>query len=195
MEFFHAPNQSSTILRSFSRALVMTRSTRVKSNLPSWGSMNSQYAGTKTVLRPSLCMRGITSSMSATLVAAELLSSPPSRSIGLPLTTSCVAVPCFCSFTSACRLAVQRASISNIRFRIIVSVVYGVLPVAYFSIGCLENVWKYFRQVSRHSRALSSCTLRSESVCAHSASCPFMYWRVPVCQKLRYVSTMLTPIL
>lgn len=42
--------------------------------------------------------------MSAGLVAAELLNSPARRSIGLSLTTSWVAEPCFCSFTLACML-------------------------------------------------------------------------------------------
>lgn len=49
------------------------------------------------------CLR-VRNHMSAELVAAELLNSPARRSIGLSLTTSWVAEPCFCSFTPACML-------------------------------------------------------------------------------------------
>ena len=49
------------------------------------------------------CLR-VRNHMSAGLVAAELLNSPARRSIGLSLTTSWVAEPCFCSFTPACML-------------------------------------------------------------------------------------------
>ena len=45
--------------------------------------------------------------MSAGLVAAELLNSPAKRSMGLPLTTSWVAVPRFCSLTVATILMQQ----------------------------------------------------------------------------------------
>ena len=39
-----------------------------------------------------------------------------------------------------------------------------------YSIGILQNVWKYFRQVSRHSLAFSNCTLSKESVICYSVS-------------------------
>ena len=104
MEFFQAPNHRKTIFKSCLRAVVMTLSTSAKSYLPSLGSTNSQYAGTKTELTPLffICFNAFL--MSAGLVAAELLNSPARRSIGLSLTTSWVAEPCFCSFTPACML-------------------------------------------------------------------------------------------
>ena len=52
MEFFQAPNHRKTIFKSCLRAVVMTLSTSAKSYLPSLGSTNSQYAGTKTELTP-----------------------------------------------------------------------------------------------------------------------------------------------
>ena len=72
-----------------------------KSNLPSSGSMRSHCAGTSTVLSPRSLHVRITLIMSASHVAAELLSSPHSRSMGFPPTVICVAVPCFCSFACA----------------------------------------------------------------------------------------------
>src|SRR5574344_1528022 len=104
MEFFQAPNHRKTIFKSCLRAVVMTLSTSAKSYLPSLGSTNSQYAGTKTELTPLffICFNAFL--MSAGLVAAELLNSPARRSIGFSLTTSWVAEPCFCSFTPACIL-------------------------------------------------------------------------------------------
>src|SRR5574344_2034861 len=104
MEFFQAPSCRQTIFKSCLRAVVMTLSTSTKSYLPSLGSTNSQYAGTKTELTPLffICFNAFL--MSAGRVAAELLNSPARRSIGLSLTTSWVAEPCFCSFTPACIL-------------------------------------------------------------------------------------------
>ena len=71
-----------------SRAHNTVSSISLKSNFPSSGSIKSHCAGTRRVLSPIAFIRGITSSISSTEVAAELLNSPPSINIGLPLTSN-----------------------------------------------------------------------------------------------------------
>jgi len=68
----------------------MTLSVNVKSNLPSFGSNKSQYAGTNRVLSPVLCSLGKLDSMSSTDDAEELPNSPPSMRKGLLSIRSCV---------------------------------------------------------------------------------------------------------
>ena len=51
MLFFHAPNHRITSFRSCARASRSSASTDTQSNLPSVGSMSSQYTGASTVLR------------------------------------------------------------------------------------------------------------------------------------------------
>src|SRR5271157_1713768 len=73
----------------------MMLSAKVKSNLPSWGSIHAQAIGASTVLSPMLARFGHTAFMCSGLEAAVLVSSPARARNGLPSTMSWVAAPRF----------------------------------------------------------------------------------------------------
>ena len=77
MLFFHAPNHRNTSFSSCARASRNSASTDVQSNLPSAGSMSSQYTGARTVLSCMAFRRGQCACMYSALEALEFPSSPP----------------------------------------------------------------------------------------------------------------------
>src|SRR4051812_21339481 len=113
MLFFHAPNHSSTSLRSLACASASSASSDDQSYLPSVGSISSQYTGASTVLRFMALSRGQCPRRYAALEALELPSSPPRIRNGLPSTTSCCVPPRRSSFAGAASAPAVKAAAST----------------------------------------------------------------------------------
>ena len=95
MPFFHEASQRKTIFWCSFRACASSPSTRVKSKVPSVGSMSSQLSGVTTEFRPIAASLGQMGFMYSRLDEEELCSSPESMRNGLPSTINWVAAPRF----------------------------------------------------------------------------------------------------
>ena len=93
--FFQLPNHSHAMRMLLALASWMTSSAKVKSNLPSSGSIHAQAIGASTVLSPMVTRFGHTAFMCSGLEAAVLVSSPARARNGFPSTMSWVAAPLF----------------------------------------------------------------------------------------------------
>src|SRR6516162_7194059 len=96
MLFFHEPNHKRTSFKLFLLLVLMRLSTNVKSNLPSSGSVSSQYTGERMVFKfiaLNLLQNGRIYPIPD---AVELPNSPPKTRNGLSSTTSSCVVPFVC---------------------------------------------------------------------------------------------------
>src|SRR6187200_2089957 len=95
MLFFQEPNHKRMTFKLFFLLMLITLSTKVKSNFPSVGSINSQYTGVRIVFRFMALNFAHVGRIYSRLEALELPNSPPRIKKGLFCTISCAVPPFF----------------------------------------------------------------------------------------------------